>query len=106
MHPAPLSLQKSLFFRIEEFEIQQALLEVGGGDADADRIAEAVDLTGAAAAQAVLVFLEFEEIALDFAERDHALDVGRFDLDVHAPLGNAGDVAVVLFADVVLHILD
>ena len=49
-------------------EVQQALFEVGAADADADFVTEAVDLVGAAAAQAVFLLFKLEEIRLYVTE--------------------------------------
>ena len=52
----------------KKFEVQQALFEVGAADADADFVTEAVDLMGAAAAQAVFLLFKLEEIRLYVTE--------------------------------------
>ena len=52
----------------KKFEVQQALFEVGAADADADFVTEAVDLVGAAAAQAVFLLFKLEEIRLYVTE--------------------------------------
>ena len=63
-------------------------------------------MVAALADQAVARLVELVEVGLDVPHGNHALDLGRLDLHVHAPLGDTGHVAVVLLADLVHHELD
>ena len=63
-----------LMLRLDQFIVQQDLVEVGGLDADADRVAQGEDPAGPAAYDPEILLVELEEIRADGAQRNHALD--------------------------------
>ena len=76
---------------------------VGLLHADADRVAEVVDLMGAATDKRVMLVIELEKVRANVAQGDHSLNLRRLNLNIHSPLCETGDVTVELVAYLVLH---
>lgn len=88
---------------VHQFEIELAALQIGPLDANTHGIAQGEDPSFAASIDLVAVLVELVEVVLHFPQRNHAFDVGFVQLDVHAPVAHARDMAVEELADLVLH---
>ena len=86
-----------------KFIIKKFLFQVSRLDTNLHRVTKIINDAGTLTYYAVMILIELKEIRLDVTKGNHTLDLSRFDLHIHSPLGKTGNMTVELAADLVLH---
>ena len=84
-------------------QVQLLPFEVGTCNLNGEWLTKAVFALGTSAYQPVILLVEFVEIVVQFADRDHSLALVLVDLHVESPLGNARYHTVIHLTHLVSH---